>query len=334
MRVFAGRPEERGRDEPELSVVIQEVLEKALGRPIEVTRCKRELSPFATLFPVEIVSVTFGRGESLSLFLKHLGPEQADHPDKQRRDREVRVYEELLCNTSLPVVRFYGSRWNEGTKRQELFLEYVDDWKLKYHKLEHWFTAARRMAQLHAYFSERADELFACDFLLRLDATYLCAWADRALGAVANESETLARRLEPILKDYSRVAELVANQPPTLVHNDLSAKNVIASRSTNPARICLVDWEMAGVGCGVLDVAHLIYNRLDDVNERRVCATYCEELAGTRLLPTESGGVARLFAACELHTTLYRIAHSKAWGEPVEYRAERVARACEIWSRL
>ena len=39
------------------------------------------------------------------------------------------------------MARYYGSRWNVETERQELYLEYVDDWNLKYHDLEHWFTA-------------------------------------------------------------------------------------------------------------------------------------------------------------------------------------------------
>ena len=44
------------------------------------------------------------------------------------RDRETRVYEELLTDASLPCAEFYGWRRNEGSGRIEVFLEYVDDW--------------------------------------------------------------------------------------------------------------------------------------------------------------------------------------------------------------
>ena len=75
----------------------------------------------------------------MSLFVKQLGPEQADHPDKQCRDREVRVYEELLAGSDVSAPRYYGSAWNEASGRLEVFLGYVDDLSLKYQPIEHWF---------------------------------------------------------------------------------------------------------------------------------------------------------------------------------------------------
>ena len=254
-----------------------------------------------------MLSLTLAGGGEVSLFVKHLGPEEADNPDKQCRDREVRVYEELLAGADLPVARYYGSAWNEATGRREVFLEYVDDWSLKYQPLEHWFTAARRLAGLHAHFAARAGELLACDFLLRLDAGYLHAWAERALATVRDLYPELAAGLEPVVRGYARVADVLGRQPLTLVHNDLSPKNVLADRSSSPARICFVDWELAGVGCGLLDLVHLKYG-LGPEDDRRMCAAYRAELAGTGLLPADPREWDALLAACELHKTVYRLA--------------------------
>lgn len=320
-------------DETDIRLTLERLLQDKQGRHAKISSMRREPSPFATLFPAETLSLSFESGDKLSLFVKHLGPEQSDHPDKQRRDRETRVYEELLGADNLPVPRYYGSNWNETTKRREIFLEYIDDWNLKYHDLEYWFIAARRLAQFHAYFATRAEKLLACDFLLHFDTSYLYEWADRALSVLRDQSEELAAELTLAVGSYDRVAEILARQPLTLVHNDLAPKNVLADRSTNPARICFVDWEMAGVGCGLMDLVELKYG-LDPVNDQKMRMVYCAELAGTDLLPSCPEDRSSLFAACELSQTVYRLAHSKSWNLPTARVAQWVSEARQLVMRI
>lgn len=315
----------------ELRQTLERMLEQAMGRPAAVRAVRRERSPFATVASAEILSLSLDGGRQLSMFLKHLGPEQADHPDKQCREREPRVYQELFCE-DLPVVRCFGSRWNRRTRRRELYLQYVDDWNLTCHHLEHWFTAARRLAGLHAHFASHAGRLRACDFLLRIDVPYLRAWAGRALAAVRERSAALAAELAPVVDRYEPAAELIARQPATLVHNDLAPKNVLADRSVDPARIYFVDWEMAGIGCGVLDLVHLKYG-LGPEDDQRMCDAYCDGLARAGLLPNAPEERDALFAACELHRTLYRLAHVTAWRLGLETAAQWVGEARELLRR-
>lgn len=324
-------PQTVSLDESNLRRTVEQVLTDALGRPVRVAVLKREPSPFATVFPAKVLSVSLQGGEAMQLFVKYLGSEQADHPEKQRRDREVRIYEALLQDDGLPVIRYYGSRWNKTTRRREVFLEHVNDWNLKYQDIEHWFTAARRLAQLHAHFAAQAKRLRACDFLLRFDVVYFQQWAHRALAVVAERSAELGARLRQIVRHYDRVAETLTRQPATLVHNDLSPKNVIADRSCNPARICFVDWEMAGVGCGLLDLVHLKYG-LDPLNDQKMRETYYEGLAGTGLLPASPEALSSLLAACELHKTLYRLWRSSVWQKPIDAVAQWVAEAQQWFS--
>jgi aminoglycoside phosphotransferase (APT) family kinase protein len=305
---------------------VQRLLARALRQPVAVVALRREPIPVASLFPAEVLTVVLADGSELALFVKHLGREQADHPDKQRRDREVRVYEELLGDPALPVPRYYGSRWNAATRRREMYLEHVPDWSLKYTDLEHWFTAARRLAQLQAHFAARAEELLGRDFLLRLDAGYFQAWAERARAAVARHCPEIASDLGRAVGGYERVAALLAGQPITLVHNDLAPKNVVADRSRSPARICVVDWEMAGAGCGLLDLVHLKHG-LDRPDDERMRAVYCAELVGTGLLPTDAGELERLLAACELHQTMCRLTYFARWRVPRERVVEWVREA-------
>ena len=300
-------------DDDRLCGVVAEILAPVVGPDAIVTEVRREPSPFASLFPAEVLSVTMSGRPPLRVFLKHLGPEQARQPDKLRRDREVRVYEELLGDHRLAVPRYYGSRWNAVTGRQELYLEHLDDWHLKYHGLEHWFAASRQLARFHAHFAAHRGLLRRCDFLLALDARYFIEWARRAGASVSEHAAPLAPKLEPVLGAYGHVARLLARQPVTLVHNDLAPKNVIVDRSGTPARICFVDWETAGMGCALLDLAHLKYG-LDSAGDREMTAAYRAELGGTDLIPAADAEFDRLLAACELHKTLYRLAHCASLG--------------------
>jgi phosphotransferase family enzyme len=313
----------------ELMTRVRELLAEVSGEQVVVAAVRSEPIRVPSLFPADVVSVTLGDGSTLSLFVKHLGSEQADHPDKQRRDREVRVYEVLLGDAGLPVPRYYGSRWNAASGRTDVYLEYIPDWSLKYTDLEHWFTAARRLAQLQAHFAARPERLLVCDFLLRLDPGYFHAWAERALAAVVRHLPELAGRLERVVAAYRPVARLLGCQPMTLVHNDLAPKNVIADRSWSPARICLVDWEMAGLGCGLLDLVHLKHG-LRPRADQRMRASYCAELAGTGLVPNHPRELERLFAACELHQAMCRLTYFAIWQTPRAQVGQWV-RDAELW---
>jgi Phosphotransferase enzyme family len=301
---------------------------RAAGRRAEVVGMHRTPSPYAGVFPSEVVSVELTSGERISIFVKHIGEEQQGHPDKRVREREVRVYDELLGDCGLPVPRFLGSAWNEAMGRRELFLEYIDGWNLKYQELRHWHTAARHLAQLHLAFARRGDRLLGRDFLLRLDRSYLFAWAWRAVAAVSSLSTELASRLQRTVDDLDVAVDLLVEQRPTLVHNDLAPKNVIADTSASPDRICIVDWEMAGVGCGLMDLAHLTYG-LPPKEAERMFNLYGEELTGTGLMPSHEDGK-RLLASCRLHGTLYRLAHADVWRLPLERVGEWITDSEEL----
>jgi hypothetical protein len=312
----------------DLGVGLDTAVRRAAGLRAEVAGMHRTPSPYATVSPSEVVSVALTSGERISIFVKHLREEQQSHPDKRVREREVRVYGELLGDRGLPVPRFLGSCWNDATGRRELFLEYIDGWNLKYQELRHWHTAARRLAQLHLAFALRGDQLLGRDFLLRLDRDYLLAWAGRAVAAVSSLSAELASRLQRTVDDLGVAADLLAEQPPTLVHNDLAPKNVIADTSMSPDRTCIVDWEMAGVGCGLMDLAHLTYG-LPPREAERMFDLYREELTGTGLMPSDDEGK-RLLASCQLHGTLYRLAHADVWRLPLERVGEWIADSEEL----
>ena len=200
-------------EECRLRSTVAGVLRETLGRPVKVCTLRYQPSPYATLFPVHILRVGVQTGEEFSLFMKSMGHEGSNHPDKQCRDREVRVYEELLGDDDLPVAKYYGSSWNQIPMRYELFLENIDGYNLKLCSLEDWFLAASRLAHLHSYFSTQTERLADCNFLLRFDAAYLRSWANRAVNVVRGQSEELADRLQQVVGNYGGVLEVIGRQP-------------------------------------------------------------------------------------------------------------------------
>jgi Ser/Thr protein kinase RdoA (MazF antagonist) len=307
-------------------MTVEGLVSAHLGAPGGAHVISREPSPFARRSPAEVVTVQVDDGTTLRVFLKRVRREVAGHPDKLRRDREPLVYRLLLAGRELPVPTFYGAGWDPASGRHDVLLEHIDGWSLKYRSVEHWVTAARSLALLHAHFAARAETLERADFLLRLDGDYLAAWAERAFAAVRSMSPALERRLRQAVGGLRDLADQIGREPLTLVHNDLAPKNVVADTSTTPARICFVDWEMAGAGCGLHDLAHLTHGF--DARERRLLTSaYWEEMA--RMQPIESESErCRVLAACELHNALYRLAHIHDWRlgrEPVERWIDEVS---------
>jgi aminoglycoside phosphotransferase (APT) family kinase protein len=320
-------------DEGALQRDLAGMLGEVFGRPVAVASMTREPSPFATVFPAEILRVELVGGDTMALFLKHVGTEQWDHPEKQRRDREIKVYARLLHDRELPVPGCLGARWNEATQRHQLFLEYVEGWSLKYHHMDHWFAAARELARLHRHFARNVATVQEADFLLSFDADYYRAWAHRARDVVRECYPALLPPLADIIESYGRAVDILTAQPPTLVHNDLSPKNVLIDLSGSMPRICFVDWEMSGVGCGLLDLVHLKYG-LQGEDERGMLEAYRAALAGTGILPEVSGAWEQLLAACELHKAFHRLWRSRVWQTPADVVEQWIGEAREFWTRI
>jgi Ser/Thr protein kinase RdoA (MazF antagonist) len=217
--------------------------------------------------------------------------------------------------------------------RWALLLEYIDAWSLKYYDLPQWAGAVRRLADLHAHFAAQPARLSRCDALLRFDADYFRAWAQRALDAAARCAADLGRRLEPVVHESGIAAEFIVSMPPTLVHNDLSPKNVLLDRSQEPSTVAFVDWEMAGIGCGLLDLAHLTYG-LDAAGVRWLCDAYRTAWSGPVPLPANDSEFGRPFASCQLHKTLYRLARWEAWRVPPARVAQWVSEAERLCARI
>lgn len=294
---------------------LEELLSRARGRPTRVRSIRGEPNPFATRATVETITVELDDGEVLKLFAKSRTGGEDHNPDAKPFDREERLYGELLGDDRL-VARFYGAMRGAGGRRTTL-LEHIDAWNLKYHDLDRWFEVARRLAEFHVRFAQRREALARSRLLLNIDETYVHEWRARAVVAVALRSSELARLLEAETREYCLVAGTLSEPPPTLVHNDLAPKNVLVEPNTDPPRVRFVDWELAGLGPGPLDLVHLAYG-LEEGPAGEMRRIYCDGVVDAGLIPPSPAERDRLFSACEAHKTVYRLAFSSRWRLPLD----------------
>jgi hypothetical protein len=227
------------------------------SRGIESVERKR--SKFSSFYASDVVTVRLTDGEEFRVFLKDFG--SFHHPKdtmKERREREVVVYRDLLADAGLDTARYLGSVRDESRGRFWLLLEFVEGLPVSHLEFEDWVPPAEWLGRMYAYFSRHRDLWENCDVLARHDATFFESIARSALEAMAEFSPDHARRLEPIVARYHTAVALMTSQPQTLVHGTYRPAQIIIDKRRQPARICPVDFEKAAVGASLYDLTFLV----------------------------------------------------------------------------
>jgi len=110
------------------------------------------------------------------------------------------------------------------------------------------------------------------------------SWIERAAEVALERAETavVVRKVE---RRLSELAESMAGAPQSLIHGQYFAANVLVEGHEQRVRVRTVDWETAGRGPGVLDLAALVCG-WDEVGRRELISAYGDArgLVGTEQL--------------------------------------------------
>jgi hypothetical protein len=306
---------------PVRAAELHEFVEASVG---PVAHVERRPSEYRTSFALDELDVRLEDGALLELVLKDvstggLAPGARDAKPGFLHDprREIEVYRHVVEPLGLGP-KLYGSI--ADGRRFWLLLERVRGVELfQVGELEIWQEVARWLARMH----DRCRDVRA-PRLLRYDRGYYERWLRRA-REVSGASE-----LDRLAAGYPAVVERLLELPRTFVHGELYASNVLVAGEPGALRVCPVDWEMAGVAPGLVDLAALASGRWSPGERREIALAY----RGACATPEPPGGFEAALDCCRLHLALQWLGWASGWEPPDEHAQDWLGEALGAAERI
>jgi hypothetical protein len=300
----------------------------------DVVGLSRRPYRYATSAPLEELHVETGDGAEMDLILKDLSRDrllrEAGGTKPQflhQPQRELETYRSILAPAGIGPRCFVAV---SEADRYWLLIEKVPGVELwQIGELSLWEEVARWLGGFHSGFEGRLEEVRAANpHLLDLSAEWFRSWCRRALEGLDRSDDRRAPALRDALKGYEEVVSALTAIPPTFVHGELYPSNVLVVQES-PPRICPVDWEMAAIGPGLVDVAALV-GGWDEAERHRLVAAYLSGSDGARTTTAVEGDLAR----CRLHLALQWLGWSADWRPPPEHAHDWLGEALNLTNAL
>ncbi|HEV2787663.1 MAG TPA: aminoglycoside phosphotransferase family protein [Solirubrobacteraceae bacterium] len=308
---------------PVADAELRDALSEVLRRPVH--GLARSPHPYGSSHLIENVGVRFEDGTALRLVFKDVSAPTAPArgakpPALLDRDREIEAYTRVLGPAGLDVAACHGALARR--ERRWLFLEAIDGsplWQTGDEAV--WEQAARWLAALH-----ECPLPPPATHLLHYDAPYLRGWLARAVAL------TPAGALDRVAAVWDRVVRRLCAWPRSVVHGDYHPSNILVCGAAATPRIRPVDWELAGIGPGLLDLAALTSGAWRDAARERVALAYHDALdPATR---PAAGELLDALAHCRLFLAVQWLGWSRAWSPPAEHRHDWLAEAVALAEEL
>jgi hypothetical protein len=329
----------------EIRAELERALSDRRGTPVSVTGLERRPCAYRTSFALEELDVELGNGARLRLMMKDLSRAalhehaQAAKPELLHEPmREIHVYRDLLDGAGLGTAEYHGSSVDPARDRWWLFIEnVVGDVLWQIGEFSVWEEAAGWLARMHGSLAGRAS---AGGPLLRYDRDLLGVWARRAASFADDprSSWTVADRqqVRDLTARYDTVAEQLEALAPTFLHGEFYPSNVLVQLGGDTPRICPIDWEIAAVGPGLLDLAALSVGKWTETERARLASAYrAAAPAGAETaahLSDEEFDRALDFA--RLHLAVQWLGWEPRWEPPAEHRHDWLGEALALAERL
>jgi hypothetical protein len=322
----------------ELRAVLDEALSAEYGAGCLVAALERRPHPYASSFALEVLDVVLTDGRRLELIFKDVGEAallsaaRAAKPDFVRDPlREIEVYRTLLPGLKLGTAHCYAALSDETAGHFWLFLEKVPAVELyEIGELETWRQVARWLALAHARLAERGTAQPETTRLLRYDGDFFRAFGRRARAFARPESRAA---VEWVVEQHDSVIELLETLPPTIVHGEFYASNVLVGGPPDAMRICPVDWEMAGVGPALLDLAALTAGSWTELQWQEIVQAYRDAATEVAWMPAGEAFY-RALDCCGLHLAVRWLGWSDNWTPPAAHKRDWLGEALRIAKSL
>ena len=303
--------------------------------------------PYASSFAIEAANVRFDDGTARELVCKDTG-EAAMLPEAQRikprflynPPREIATYERILAPLDAGAPRFYGSAIDESRGRYWLFLERVRGVPLtEVGDFSVWQQVSGWLASMHGRMTRDPNlaRAAAAVPLVQYDRAQSRVWMERAqwyLHADETQPRPARLRFASLLSDYERVLDEIAALPAGFVHGEFFASNVLVETTPGEVRVRPVDWEVAGVGPMLMDLAALSAGRWTEGERAQLAIGY-------RVAAFEEGGTSQPFDdfmrgldCCRLQLAVQRLGWARQWTPPARHKQDWLGEALHAAARL
>lgn len=342
----------------ELRAALQSCLDHTFGVPRPIATIERRVSDYRSSFALEELTVEFKCGQTLSIIFKSLGRKALAAGARQAKPeflddplREIEVYRTILAREAWGTAVCYGTVVDEARDRYWLFLEKVPGVELNtVGDFAVWQHVARWLARMHVRGTVLLPSLGAAarQRLLRCDAAYFGCWIARAERFLRSDTPPdQAAAFQRLARRYDRVVEQLTALSATLIHGEFYASNILvvnAHRASLPARpgrraeellrIAPVDWELAAIAPGLIDLAALVSGNWPDERRRSLAQAYRQELAGIGQADCDFESMWTALSYCRLHLAIQQLGWSANWSPPPAHAHDWLAEAFQLADEL
>lgn len=334
-------------DTAELRAALEQELSTFYGRLTRIAELRRSPSSYRSSFGLEELGVVLEDGTQLALMFKNLSPRsfhdaaRRAKPDFLRNPlREIEAYELILPVQPFETATLYGAVVAPQIDRYWLFLEKVPGIELyQVGTFDSWRRLAGYLARFHgAYTADRALQVRLTQ-TLRYDGAFYHIWLRRArafLSKAALPTPT-RRKFDRLTERYDEVIDRLLALPCTVIHGEFFPSNILVQETTEGLRLCPVDWEMAALAPGLIDLAALVAGSWSEAEKLELAMAYYESIADPSMKlgwpPSEAAFLTAL-DCCRLHVAVQWLGWSNSWSPPPEHAQDWLAEALRLAKRL
>ena len=335
-------------DGAELQCALEEELSRYFGREVRVAKLRRRISEYCSSFIIEELDVTLEDGTVLELIFKdlskaafltnagHIKPAFFYNPL-----REIDTYRKVLSQHQLGTPQCVGAFVDPEEKLYWLFLERVPPvllWQMG--DMDFWNETARWLAGMHSYLVRETEirESQHIAHLIKYDERFYRRWIDRAVQFIregdTSPGQEAATAIGWLAARYDHVIWHLLSLPVTVIHGEFFASNIMLDSGPEHFRICPVDWEMAAVAPGHVDLAGLTSGNWTATQKSTMARAYYEALPESS--PVKCGWRKFLIDLdyCRLHQAVQWLGWAPGWTPPPEHAQDWLKEALACAKRL
>jgi hypothetical protein len=244
--------------------------------------------------------------------------------------REMETYRQILTPADMGTATFHGAICDGSNYRYWLLIERVVGCELyTIGSVAIWQLVACWLARLHCRHLGQHEGLAQRVPLLRHDGDFYRFWLPRALQFSANSSSASLDRLR---RGYEQVVERLLALPTTFIHGDFYASNILIQETGHSVRVCPIDWEMAALGPGLVDLAALIAGKWTAEEQEMFAASYHAALPPDK--PSSRETFLKELDCCRLYLAVKWLGWSATWTPPAAQAHDWLGEALMLVDKL